>query len=95
MLLLLAAVVAHRKRRQVVADVDISACRGEAWDVIALPGGMPGAERLRDNEAVVDGNVITSQGPGTSLQFALKIVEELYGEAKAQELAEQMVTTRA
>lgn len=40
--------------RQVVADVDISACRGETWDVIALPGGMPGAERLRDNEVLVE-----------------------------------------
>ena len=33
---------------------------------------------------MVDGNVITSQGPGTSLQFALKIVEQLYGKEKAR-----------
>jgi 4-methyl-5(b-hydroxyethyl)-thiazole monophosphate biosynthesis len=26
----------------------IGDCQGEAWDLIALPGGMPGAERLRD-----------------------------------------------
>ena len=37
---------------QVVADKDISACKGEAWDVIALPGGMPGAEHLRDNQVL-------------------------------------------
>mmetsp|Transcript_29532 Transcript_29532/g.84575 ORF Transcript_29532/g.84575 Transcript_29532/m.84575 type:complete len:304 (+) Transcript_29532:80-991(+) len=134
---------------KVVADKLIGDCAGEQWDAIACPGGMPGAERLRDSEdltkllteqrssgrvtaavcaspavifathgligdtatsypapkfkelvgegwtdakAVVDGNVITSQGPGTSLQFALKIVEELYGIAKAKELADQLIT---
>lgn len=37
---------------QVVADKDIDECKGEDWDVIALPGGMPGAERLRDNKVL-------------------------------------------
>uniref|UniRef100_A0A7S0A3B7 DJ-1/PfpI domain-containing protein n=1 Tax=Pyrodinium bahamense TaxID=73915 RepID=A0A7S0A3B7_9DINO len=134
---------------KVVADMLIGDCVDKQWDAIACPGGMPGAERLRDSaeltallkeqhasgrvtaavcaspavifakhgligtsatsypapafkelvgdvwtdaQAVVDGNVITSQGPGTSLQFALKIVEELYGKEKAEELAAQMVT---
>ena len=45
--------------------------------------------------AVVDGHTITSQGPGTSLQFALKIVEQLFDKAKAEELAAQMLTTTA
>ena len=27
---------------------------------------------------MVDGHVVTSQGPGTSLQFALKLVEQLH-----------------
>ena len=35
-----------------VADKDIGECKGEDWDVIALPGGMPGAERLRDNKVL-------------------------------------------
>jgi len=135
---------------KVVADKLIGECADEEWDVIACPGGMPGAERLRDSstlsklleqqqssgrliaavcaspavvlasqgllgkggatcypapqfkemvgsqwtdsKAIVDGKVITSQGPGTSLQFALKIVEEMYGREKAEELAKQMVT---
>lgn len=136
---------------KVVADALLCDCLGQHWDVIACPGGMPGAERLRDcqdlttllkeqnkagrwaaavcaspavvfathgisegkrstsypapqfkmalvgnawteSEAVVDGNVITSQGPGTSLQFALKIVEVLYGRPKAEELAKQLIT---
>eukprot|EP00933_Yihiella_yeosuensis_P044714 TRINITY_DN39985_c0_g1_i1.p1 TRINITY_DN39985_c0_g1~~TRINITY_DN39985_c0_g1_i1.p1 ORF type:complete len:301 (+),score=47.09 TRINITY_DN39985_c0_g1_i1:42-944(+) len=137
---------------KVVADTFIGECAGQDWDAIALPGGMPGAERLRDNkelvamlkkqkesgrltaavcaspavvfaehrllnqdatcypapkfkeligenwkdaEAVVDGNIVTSQGPGTSLQFALKIVELLFGLAKAEELAAQLLTTRS
>lgn len=37
---------------QVVADKDIKDCKGETWDVIALPGGMPGAEHLRDNQVL-------------------------------------------
>ena len=40
-------------------------------------------------QAVVDGNVVTSMGPGTSLQFALKLVEILYDKAKAEEIAAQ------
>ena len=32
-----------------------------------------------DTRAVVNGNVITSQGPGTSLEFALEIVQKLCG----------------
>ena len=111
---------------KVCADTTIEECASQAWDCIALPGGMPGAERLRDckiltsllkrhtssggltaavcaspavvlashgllpeaatcypapafkervpgwedAQVVVDGNLVTSQGPGTSLQFA-------------------------
>lgn len=136
---------------KVVADTTIDECAGKSWDAIALPGGMPGAEHLRDcsvlttllkehhaagkttaamcaapavvlaahgllpdgcntcypapafkeklpgwvdSSAVVNGHVITSQGPGTALQFALQLVEVLVGKEKADELAGQMVTTR-
>jgi ABC-2 type transport system permease protein len=41
--------------------------------------------------AVVDGNVVTSQGPGTALPFAFKLVELLAGEKKAKEVAEAML----
>lgn len=43
-------------------------------------------------QAIVDGHVVTSMGPGTSLQFALKLVEILYDKAKAEEIAGQMLT---
>ena len=37
----------------------------------------------------------TCTGPGTSLQFALKIVEKLYSAEKAEELAKGLLTTTA
>lgn len=38
---------------KVLADCAISDCVGKAWDLIALPGGMPGAEHLRDSADLV------------------------------------------
>ena len=43
------------------------------------------------SRTVVDGNIITSQGPGTSLEFALKLVETLYGEEKAIHIGKEML----
>lgn len=39
-----------------------------------------------NKRVVVDGNCITSQGPGTAMEFALKLVESLYGTEKAEKL---------
>ncbi|KAF4363761.1 hypothetical protein F8388_000426 [Cannabis sativa] len=44
-----------------------------------------------ENRVVVDGNLITSRGPGTSMEFALGIVEKLFGREKALELAKTML----
>jgi 4-methyl-5(b-hydroxyethyl)-thiazole monophosphate biosynthesis len=133
---------------KIVADRLLEECKDDAFDMIALPGGIPGAENLRDsndltallkkqagaggffgaicaapavvlqthgllenrratshpgftdqltpNDAlesrvVVDGNCVTSRGPGTALEFALKLVELLYGPEKAREVGEPMV----
>lgn len=38
----------------IVADVLIEDCLHEEYDVIILPGGMPGAEHLRDNKHVAE-----------------------------------------
>ena len=46
---------------------------------------------LRALPFVRDGDFITSRGPGTSLQFALALVDALYGREKADELAAQML----
>jgi 4-methyl-5(b-hydroxyethyl)-thiazole monophosphate biosynthesis len=43
-------------------------------------------------EAVVeDGNIITSRGAGTSIEFALAVVRRLVGDATAREVAERIV----
>jgi protein deglycase len=140
-------VTASRKVK-LVADVLIAECTGKTYDCIALPGGMPGAEHLRDNavltellkqqdkskrliaaicaapavvlaphgllkghkatcypsaqdalpdksaagkRVVVDGNLITSQGPATALEFALTIVENLFGPERKKQVAEPML----
>lgn len=44
-----------------------------------------------ENRVVVDGKLITSRGPGTSLEFSLAIVEKLLGREKALEIAKAML----
>ncbi|MBI5493141.1 MAG: DJ-1/PfpI family protein [Deltaproteobacteria bacterium] len=43
-------------------------------------------ERVSDERVVVDGNMITSQGPGTAMEFAFRLVEALFGQEKAREV---------
>jgi len=140
-------IVTSRKVK-ITADCLITDCTGKGYDLIVLPGGLPGAEFLRDSKelaemlkkqkeagrfyaaicaspavvfeyhglladkkatcypamadklknkqatnqrVVVDGNCITSQGPGTALEFSLKLVELLFGSQKSQELAKAML----
>eukprot|EP00270_Netrium_digitus_P006707 TRINITY_DN1934_c0_g2_i2.p1 TRINITY_DN1934_c0_g2~~TRINITY_DN1934_c0_g2_i2.p1 ORF type:complete len:517 (-),score=173.41 TRINITY_DN1934_c0_g2_i2:253-1803(-) len=140
-------IVASR-RVKLRADCLITACADVTFDLIALPGGMPGAERLRDSEplkqlvarqaqerrtiaaicaapavalhswgllegkkatahpafasqladvtaveqrVVEDGGLVTSRGPGTAFEFALALVENLYGREKAEAVAAPMV----
>ena len=40
---------------------------------------------------VVDGKLITSQAPGTAMEFALKLVEVLAGEKKMKEIKAQTI----
>jgi len=55
----------------------------------------PGNEKIlaypRNGPVVVDGNIVTSQGPGTAIEFALKIVEKLSNIAEAQRLRKELV----
>ena len=133
---------------KIVADALVTDLGNDEFDLVALPGGMPGAERLRDSDAldailrkqdtrraplaavcaspavilkskgliegrqatcypappfvealgdvsdgavVRDGHITTSRGPGTSLKFALALVDQLYGPEKAEELRTQML----
>jgi len=136
------------RKVKVVADKKIEEMVGQTFDLIALPGGIPGAERLGKCETliellraqqdagrfvtaicaapavvleaqgflkgkkatahpaftdklsdqsaikervVVDGNTITSRGPGTSLEFSLRLVAALFSAEKADEVAAPMV----
>ena len=55
------------------------------------PGMEREIPRPRGGRVIVDGNVITSQAPGTAMEFALKIVETLLGAEKANELRSELV----
>jgi len=46
---------------------------------------------VSDDAVVVSDNVTTSQGPGTSLHFALSLGEQLFGKEKRDEIAKQML----
>ncbi|MBI3754604.1 MAG: DJ-1/PfpI family protein [Deltaproteobacteria bacterium] len=43
-------------------------------------------EKISDERVVIDGNIITSQGPGTAIEFAFKLVEILLGKEKVSEV---------
>ena len=52
------------------------------------------AEKVLDERVVVDGNLITSQGPGTAIEFALKLVELLFDKEKAEEVGKGVLAIR-
>ena len=140
-------ITASRKVK-LVADCLIADCMDKTFDLIVLPGGLPGSEHLRDctpliemlksqKEAgrlyaavcaapsvvfapnglldgkkatcypscsdtlpdqtqaslrvVVDGNCITSQGPGTALEFSIELARQLFDDIRAQQVAEAML----
>ncbi len=43
-----------------------------------------------DKPVVVDGNILTSQGPGTAMEFAIELLKRLMGEKKAMEVQEKL-----
>ena len=127
-----------------VPDTELDAVAGEHFDMIVLPGGGGGAQRLEedpritallrrmrdegaytaaicaaprvfaaagllegkratsfpgaldsstvaglsysDDPVVEDGRLVTSRGPGTAIDFALKLIELLEGQARADEV---------
>jgi len=133
---------------KIVADCLIDDCKDGDFDMVVLPGGIPGAEHLRDHpvlkeillqqsgagkmfgaicaapavvlethglladrqatahpgyvsglnapssaesRVVVDGNCVTSRGPGTAMEFSLKLVELLFGKERMVAVAGPMV----
>ncbi|XP_059448643.1 protein DJ-1 homolog C [Corylus avellana] len=137
---------------KLVADTSISTCSDQVFDLVALPGGMPGSVRLRDCEVLqkimknqaeekrlygaicaapavtllpwgllrrkqttchpafmdklsnfwavkstiqVSGELTTSRGPGTTFEFALSLVEQLFGESVANEVGQLLLMSTA
>ena len=133
---------------RLTADTMLVDVLAQDFDLIVLPGGMPGAEHLAEHQplaekvreqakagklfaaicaapavalqqygvlkqrrmtcypafsdrlsgcvfvdqpVVVDGNCITSQGPGSALAFALTLVEQLCGRAVRKQVADAML----
>ncbi|XP_004244263.1 protein DJ-1 homolog B [Solanum lycopersicum] len=44
-----------------------------------------------ENRVVVDGNLVTSRGPGTTMEFALAIADKFIGHKETLELAKEMI----
>jgi 4-methyl-5(b-hydroxyethyl)-thiazole monophosphate biosynthesis len=55
------------------------------------PGMERDIPRPRNDRVLVDGHIITSQGPGTAVDFALKIVEMAAGKDKASKVKREIV----
>ena len=52
---------------------------------------LAGATVVDDQRVVVDGNLITSAGPGTALEFSLRLVAQLVNKETADQLAKAML----
>lgn len=48
-------------------------------------------QALADERVVEDGNIITSRGAGTAVEFGLALVRRLFGEAAAHEVAKAIM----
>jgi len=136
---------------KIIADKLIEECSNKQYDLIVLPGGLPGAEHLRDSQiltdllkkqaaegkyyaaicaspvvilqfhrlldgkkatvnpaladelinkdeinkrVVVDGNCITSRAGGTVLEFAIKLIELLYDNNKAEKIKSVLLSQK-
>ena len=61
----------------------------------SYPGALDKIElnhtQISQQNVVSDGNVITSRGPGTAMEFALVLIETLVGRAKRDEVAKGLL----
>ncbi|XP_041377670.1 Parkinson disease protein 7 homolog [Gigantopelta aegis] len=57
----------------------------------AVHDKLKGDYKYSEDQVVQDGKMITSRGPGTTFEFALKIVEAIQGKEKANSLVKPML----
>ena len=55
------------------------------------PGMERDIPRPRSDKVIADGHIITSQGPGTAVDFALKIVEMVEGKERVAKVKKDIV----
>jgi len=51
---------------------------------------LPGSHHYSSDTVVVDGNIVTSRGPGTAMDFALTLIELLAGKSGRMEVEAQL-----
>jgi 4-methyl-5(b-hydroxyethyl)-thiazole monophosphate biosynthesis len=56
-----------------------------------LEDKLTGAAVVTDQRVVTDGNITTSRGAGTSIPFALRLIEILKGRDEAEKVAAGIV----
>lgn len=141
--------VTASRRNVIIPDTSLDKVQNVIFDLIVLPGGLPGADNLRDNPILqsmikqhyatgksigaicaapkalaasgilagksitcypgaldqidttginittnpveIDGNIITSRGPGTAMDFALTLIERLGSKSLRDKVAAQLV----
>ena len=137
------------RKTVIIPDTTLDKVLDEQFDLIVLPGGLPGADHLRDDERIIklltkqatenkliaaicaapkalakagllenkkatsftgvlteldlknteisdaaivqDGNIITSRGPGTAMDFTLTLIELLMGKEAKLKVSKQML----
>ncbi|RLN89629.1 hypothetical protein BBJ28_00017980, partial [Nothophytophthora sp. Chile5] len=66
---------------------------GPATSYPSFEAKMAGVDYKKDEDVVVNGKCVTSQGPGTAMAMGLKLVELLCGREKAETVAQGLLTT--
>jgi 4-methyl-5(b-hydroxyethyl)-thiazole monophosphate biosynthesis len=59
----------------------------------SYPGNELPSASYSEERVVIDGNVVTSRGPGTALEFSLALVEKLVGAETKDRLTRAMLVT--
>ena len=88
---------ADRKVGAICAAPKVLASAGllENREATAYPGTLESLQlpsiSITSEKVTVDGNISTSRGPGTAMDFALELIEQLAGRSKREEVEAALV----